>query len=249
MTSPQIEKYFLFSLLILTSVFLSRCANSSDAPGSGTGTGGSLNRFTIIDSFLYVINQSHIECFNIDNGHMEFVAATKVDNDLETLFPFDSLVLAGGNQGMYICARRSDGSLELVSSYEHIRSCDPVVTDGHYAYVTLSSGCWAQNDQLDILDVTDIQNPRLLKSYQMYNPKGLGLDGDLLFICDTGDGLKVYDRSDPVNITLRAHFKDLYPFDVIPYQGLLFVMTENSIHQFNYTDPANIYEISETLLK
>lgn len=249
MTSKTIKKYVLFSSMILLSVFLSGCAKSSDAAGSGTGTGGSLNRFTIIDSFLYVINQSHIECFTIDHGHMEFVAATKVDNDLETLFPFDSLILVGGNSGMYICDRRSDGSLELVSRYEHIQSCDPVVTDGHYAYVTLSSGCWAQNDQLDVLDVTDVQNPHLLKSYQMYNPKGLGLDDDLLFICDTGDGLKVYDRSDPVNIIQIAHFKHLYPFDVIPYQGLLFVMTESSIHQFDYKDPNNIFEISQTLLK
>lgn len=249
MLSKKIKKYLLYSFIILTSLILVRCEQSSDATGSGTGTGGSLNRFTIIDSFLYVINQSHIECYGIEKGHMEFVAATKVDNDLETLFPFDSLVLAGGTQGMYICERRKDGSLELVSRYEHIESCDPVVSDGQYAYVTLSSGCWSQNNQLDILNVSDIQNPHLLRSYQLTNPKGLGLDGDLLFICDTADGLKIYDRSDPVNIELIAHFTHLYPFDVIPYQGLLFVMTESSIHQFDYRDSTNIIELSQTLLK
>ena len=83
----------------------------------------------------------------------------------------------------------------------------------------------------------------------MQNPKGLGLDKELLFICDTSDGLKIYNRSDPVNIELIYHFTHLYPFDVIPYNGLLFVMTDSAIHQFDYNDHSNIYEISTTLIQ
>ena len=78
----------------------------------------------------------------------------------------------------------------------------------------------------------------------MLGPKGLGIDGKLLFICDTPNGLKIFDRLDPLEIELLYHFEHLNPVDVIPFQGLLLVMTESSIHQFSYQDHENIFEIS-----
>jgi hypothetical protein len=236
-------------LMGVLSLSLVGCYESSSDGGPGIGTGGSLNRFTIADSFLYVINLDHIETYLIDQGDMEFKGATRVDNDIETVFPFGNLVLVGGQAGMYICERGTDGVLVVLSSYEHIMSCDPVVTDGQYAYVTLSSGCGNQADQLDIVDVSDVMNPVVVRSYPMYHPKGLGVDGELLFICDTDEGLKVYDRSDPVNIELIRTFDHLVPFDVIPYRGLLFVMTNQNIHQFDYSDKEHIVEVSVTGLK
>lgn len=240
---------YIFILAIGMILGLVQCYESASDVTSGIGVGGSLNRFTIADSFLYVINLDHIESYKIDKGNMSFIAATKIDTDIETVFPFGNTILVGGQMGMYICERLDDGSLELISTYEHIESCDPVVTDGEYAYVTLSSGCSNQANQLDILNVRDIQNPILLKSYSMYHPKGLGVDDKLLFICDTDDGLKVYDRTDPVNIELIRRFEHIVPVDVIPYKGLLFVMTETAIHQFDYSDPYNIFELSATALK
>ena len=237
----------LFLILISSLWRCDQALDSSD--GSGTGIGGSLNRFTIIDSFLFVLNNDQVESYSIDAGKMEFISATRVDEGIETIFPFDSILLIGGQRGMYLCELRETGEIVVLSAYQHVVSCDPVVTDGHFAYVTLSAGCQDQANQLDILDVTDIQNPVLLASYPMTHPRGLGVDGILLFICDTTDGLKIYDRTDPKNIELLFHFTGFEPYDVIPYKGLLFVLTDSDIRQFDYKDPGKVFEISSYQLK
>ena len=237
-------------LLFVLGLSVIQCTQSDlGSNNSGTGVGGSLNRFTIVDSFLYVIDQAYVESYRIRDGKMEFISATFIDENIETIFPYDSILLIGGQMGMHLCERSNTGEINVVSSYEHIESCDPVVTDGHLAFVTLSSGCRNQTNQLDILDVSDIKNPVLLKSYPMSHPKGLGIDGKLLFICDTYAGLKIFDRTDPKDIQLLYHFDQLEPYDVIPYKGLLIVMTESRIHQFDYRDESNVFELSAYQLK
>ena len=52
--------------------------------------------------------------------------------------------------------------------------------------------------QLDVVDLSDLSAPTLVKSYGMDNPYGLGLDDDLLFVCDGTSGLKIYDASNPM---------------------------------------------------
>ena len=233
--------YFIFIFSLPFLLFHCKSSDSSDG-GELIGQGGSLNKFTIIDSFLYVINFEYIESYEIFEGEMNFIDRTHIDANIETLFPFDSLILVGG------CKRTGAGSIELISTYEHIESCDPVVTDGQFAYVTLSSGCNWQNNQLDILDVSNPYQPFQLATYPMEGPKGLGISNNLLFICDTPVGLKIYDRTDPVQIELKYLFDHINPIDVIPYQGLLFVMTSTAIHQFDYSNPNLIEEISSFTL-
>jgi hypothetical protein len=244
-------KYFIGVILILgAAMSMMRCSKSdSVGDGPGTGIGGSLNRFTIIDSFLYVLNNDRVEVYTINDGNMDFHSTTIIDSEIETIFPLDSLLLIGGERGMYICKRVSGGSIQLISSYTHIRSCDPVVTDGKFAFVTLSAGCGNFANQLDILDIQDPFNPVLLKTYQFEGPKGLGIDDDLLFLCDTPVGLMIFDRSNIFDLKLIQQFTHINPVDVIPYNGLLLVMTESSIHQFDYSDPANIIELSSFSLK
>jgi len=244
-------KIIYLILLFFSSLIFIHCAQKEatyDSNSSDTGIGGSLNRFTIIDSFLYVLDQTHVESYLIDGENLEFAGRTEVDENIETIFPFDSLLLIGGQAGMYICKRGINGNIEVISSYEHIMSCDPVITDGEYAYVTLSAGCSSQANQLDILNISDPYNPLILRTYPMDNPKGLALDKSLLFICDYYSGLKVFDRSDPVNIVLLQTIGDINPVDVIAYNSLLFVMTDFGIHQYDYSKQDTIIQLSSILL-
>jgi hypothetical protein len=132
-----------------------------------------------------------------------------------------------------------------ISSYNHIRSCDPVVVEGNYAYVTLRSGnlCGEATSQLDIINVSDMLNPRWEKSYPMQEPYGLGIDGSTLFVCDGIAGLKVYNASDPKNIIKTAWFPDVNAFDVIPYDGLLMMIGTGGLYQYDY-DGNNITLLS-----
>jgi hypothetical protein len=139
---------------------------------------------------------------------------------------------------------------KLLSTFSHITSCDPVVVQDDYAYITLRSGRTCRNNftnQLDVIDIKDKKTPKLLKSYSFTNPAGLGIDNTTLFICDGADGLKIYNAKDIYNITSNpiAHFKDIQATDVIPVDGLLFMVGKDGFYQYDYASVPNIKLLSK----
>lgn len=89
------------------------------------------------------------------------------------------------------------------------------------------------------------------QNVDMNNPFGLGKDGDLLFICDGNAGLKVYDASDPKNISnhLIYTYPDIKAFDVIPIGDLLVLIGDEGLFQYNYSNVQNITLLSSILVK
>jgi len=210
-----------------------------------TGQGGSLNKFAVVGDFLYVLDKTNIKTFKLDNGTMSLVGNTHVSEDIETLHPFNNFLLIGARTGMSIYEIGETGKPVFVSDYSHVQACDPVVTDGEHAFVTLSTGTLCNTvNRLDVLDVSNILHPSFMISYPMFNPKGLGVDGDLLFICDSEEGLKIYDKENVLELQLIKQFDNFNAVDVIPYHGNLLVVTTDALHQFDYSDPNNIFEIS-----
>jgi hypothetical protein len=171
-----------------------------------------------------------------------------VPRSMETLYRMGSKLFIGTTTGMLIYDINIPGKPVQISSYDHITACDPVVVDDKYAYVTLRTGnmCTNGRNLLEVIDISSITNPYLVKSYPMFNPHGLGVDGDLLFICDGDAGLKVYDKSDPLQILNNqlAHYKDFNTFDVIPLNNVLMLIGKDGIYQYDYSDPKNIRQIS-----
>ena len=80
----------------------------------------------------------------------------------------------------------------------------------------------------------------------MTNPQGLGKDGDLLFICYGSAGLKVYDATDPKLISehLIYSYPNIKAYDVIPIGGVLVLIGDDGLYQYNYSDVKNISLIS-----
>ena len=68
----------------------------------------------------------------------------------------------------------------------------------------------------------------------MTGPRGLGVDGNLLFLCD--DGLKVYDISNVYDIDRLYHFSDIDAYDVIPDDDLLIMTGSDGLYQYSYID-------------
>ena len=69
--------------------------------------------------------------------------------------------------------------------------------------------------------------------------------GNILFVCDNDQGLKVFDVSDPLNIDLIKHFDGFTAFDVITLDGLLLVVGPDNVYQFDYNDLENMRLVSE----
>lgn len=217
---------------------------------SGSGTGGSMARFMLNDDNLYLIAHpwmlKTVDIKKADN--MNVVDSINISRNMETLFKLGGKLFIGTTTGMLIYDITNASRPVPISSYDHITACDPVVADDKYAYVTLRTGTRCANGRnlLDVIDISSITNPYLVKSYPLFNPHGLGIDGNLLFICDGNAGLKIYDKSDPLAIITHqlAHYPDFNTFDVIPMNGILMLVGEGGIYQYDYKDVMNIKQIS-----
>lgn len=217
--------------------------------GSGPGVGGSLARFTVSGDHLYMLDGADLQVADIrDENNPVAKGRSMLAWDIETIFPYKNTLFIGSSSGMHIMDISSPENPVKLSTYEHVRSCDPVVVDGKYAYVTLRSGttCQGFTNQLEVLNVENLTAPQLLKTYPMTNPHGLGIDNATLFICDGDDGLKAFDASDvnAIDKNMLAHYKKIRATDVIPYNDNLIMIGEDGIYQYDYANPRDIKLLS-----
>ncbi len=219
----------------------------TSADGSGaTGTGGSMARFTIVESFLYALHESYIQLVRIDDPvNPSLWSRVDVGWGIETIFPYGDQLFIGSNTGMFIYDNTDPENPTLLSSFAHVTSCDPVVAQGDYAYVTLRSGsfCGGGVDRLDILDIADLTDPVMIKTYPMQGPYGLAVDGPTLFVADGVAGLKVYDVSDPADIDLIAFETSNETYDIILIPPLAMVIGPDGLDQYDYSDVATTGEL------
>jgi len=231
-------------------VFLADFNSAAGATGkTNTGTGGSLARFMVYEDFLYAVDNYSLRMFTVSTpSNPSMVKEMYVGWNIETLFPYENKLFLGSTTGMYIYSLADPANPIFISQFRHASSCDPVVVNGDYAYVTLRAGnlCGDINSQLDVIDIKDLQNPVLLKEYPMEEPYGLGIDDNLLFVCDGPAGLKIYNAADPLAIDEHklAQYKDIQAFDVIPLGEVLIMIGTDGLYQYNYSDPGNIRELS-----
>ncbi|RSK32443.1 LVIVD repeat-containing protein [Hymenobacter metallilatus] len=243
----------LLALAGLGLAALSSCSTSSDAsPASAdNGKGGSLARFTVLNNTLYVVDNQNLRTFSLADPTAP-VKGTVValGFGVETIYPRAPYLFLGTQRGMFIFDASTPNQPQQLAYFQHVMSCDPVVVDERYAYVTLRDGrtCGGGPNQLQVVDLTNLRSPRLAQTYPMQHPLGLGVDSTLLFVCDK-DQLKVFDtRQSPV---LPA--PQVFPLtvsDVIPHRGLLLAIGPGGLYQYRYRNgklsPLSTLRISPT---
>jgi hypothetical protein len=222
------------------------------APGNGSvsGVGGSMARFTINADHLYTLDGGDVQAINISNESNPVAASrTNIAWDMETIFPYGNNLFIGSRSGMHILDISSPAVPVKISTYEHVRVCDPVVVQDDLAFVTLRSGseCEGFTNQLEVINIKNLNSPQLLEVYPMTNPHGLGIDGNTLFICDGSEGLKVYDAADISKIDEHqlAHYAKINAFDVIPFDNVLMMIGSDGIFQYDYSNPKDIRFLSK----
>lgn len=217
---------------------------TSTAGSSGpVGLAGSMARFSIVNNYLYTVNTSKLSAYSISTAHDPVRTATQqVGWNIETIYPFGNKLFIGSATGMFIYDISNPSAPVSQGQFTHVRSCDPVIADGNYAYVTLRGGnaCGGINNQLDIVNISNVLSPTLTKTYPMTNPHGLTKDNNLLFICDGKAGLKMYDVSNPLNIVLKKQLPELETYDAIAYNGNLLVVAKDGLYQYGYSVPDNL---------
>jgi hypothetical protein len=222
--------------------------SSSTKSSSPIGAGGSMARFTIMNDRLYTVGYSNLDVFNItEEKNPTHTNKVNVGWNIETIYPFKNKLFIGSTSGMFIYNVNNPDAPVAAGKFEHVASCDPVIADDKYAYVTLRSGtqCQGFTNQLEIVQLNNITDPVLKKTYPMTNPHGLSKDGNLLFICDGADGLKVYDAADVMNLQKINEIKDIDTYDIITMNKVALVVAKDGLYQYNYANPANITLLSK----
>ena len=234
------------SVFVLASGDFSNAGSSVSSDGAGIG--GSMARFTIADERLYTIDDYQIKVFSVENPTNPVLGdSVPVEWGIETIFPFKDKLFIGSRRGMFIYDQTDPDQPRLISEFRHATSCDPVVANDTMAYVTLRSGnaCEGFTDQLDVIDIRDVTRPRLVETYPMDNPHGLGISGTTLFVCEGKYGLKVFDATRSRDITGLAHFKDVHAYDVIPLGEILMMVGDDGLYQYDYSDPTRVRQLSK----
>jgi len=220
--------------------------------GTPSGKGGSMARLTIYGSYMYSVDRTNLQTFDISNpSDPKPWAKVNIGWNIETIYPFKDKLFIGSMTGMFIYDVSTPWNPVLIGQFIHARACDPVVADEEYAYVTLRTGtrCGGAQNQLDVLDIRDLTKPKLLKSYPMQEPAGLGIDGINLFICDGIAGLKIFDRTKPLGLKLLSWTSNLHTYDIIPMGSYALVVGDDGLYQYDYTDPKNIVLLSKIPIK
>lgn len=218
--------------------------------GTAYGVGGSMARFALYEDLLYIVNQTSLMTFKLKSATEATLLNTNYTGwNVETIYIADKHLFLGTQNGLLVQSLEVPERPSPTGSYTHMTSCDPVVIKGDLAFVTLKGGTTCRGgtlNQLDVIRMSDNYSKfNLVKSYPMYGPNGLGIDGDLLFICDGEAGLKIYNAADPLAITDHpiASFPSVHAYDVIPMNNYLFLIGEDGFLLYDYKNIQDIKQI------
>jgi len=227
-------------------------SNSADAGKNGAqqsstaGTGGSMARFGLTGNHLLAVDNNAYYNFNLSDAASPMLETkTSIGSGIETMFLSGNTMFLGTRSGMLIYDVTNLKIPVYVANFWHATGCDPVVVQNNLAYVTIRGGnvCGSNINRLDVIDISNLKSPFLLKSYNMTGPYGLGIDGDVLFVCDGTDGLKVYNAAGSNLISIKT-FTDINAYDVIPLGNSLLMIGKDGFYQYDYTNLTDIKQIS-----
>ncbi len=221
---------------------------ATSSSSSSNGINGSMSRFTLYDNKLYTVSESFMTIFDL-----KALTPTKIGESIpvgwnvETIFSYKDNMFLGTPTGLTIYSVADPVKPVYMSSISHVFGCDPVVVDNDLAYVTIHSGtaCGQNSNELLIIDVKDVKKPKQLASFTMTNPKGLGIDNGMLFLCD--DGLKIFTITKPEEMYLKnlKNIKGMDGYDLIAYNNTLMMIAKDGFYQYDYSDVNNIKFLSK----
>lgn len=217
--------------------------------GSNNGIAGSMSRFAFQNNYLYSVSNSTLSVLSVSNAsNPTVVNNVSLGWNIETIYPFKDKLFIGSQTGMFIYDVSNATQPTYISSFAHARLCDPVIADDTHAYVTLHSSediCVGTQNELNVLDISHLSSPTLLKRINLTKPHGLGKQNNVLLVCDDNSGLRVFNAANKDNPILVNTINLPGAYDVICLNGIALVTAKDGLYQFDYTNINNIRQLSK----
>ncbi len=210
---------------------------ANNTTSNSNGTGGSFARFTIVGNHLMTVDHSTLRTYDISNPNkIQSTHDVNLGWGIETIFPYKDKLFIGSNSGMFIFDNSIPGKPKHMSTFEHARACDPVVVNENTAYVTLRNGnlCQGFINQMDVIDISNLHSPKLIKTYPMIHPHGLSYSDNRVFLSEGVHGFKVLDVTKSNQIKTLHHIKGIHSYDMISLsKDLLFMVGDGGFYIYN----------------
>jgi len=218
------------------------------------GKGGSETRFALNENYLYIARGNAITPVDLTQASNPVVrdpVGYTGYPDFETVYAYQGFLYVGTSDGVLILNNTISPATPYFVSFADrtVKGCDPVVVQNNFMFSTVRTGTVCNQfgqSALFIHDVTDKVKPKIEVNQSIEQPKGLGIDGNLLFICQGKKGMAVYNWDESSRKLSYLYQKiDLYAFDVITGNNTLIVAADNGLYLYDYTDPNNIKRLSK----
>ena len=248
-------KKILFLFLFATA--LGACSKdflSESAPNQGVS--GSVTRFAVHGNYMYVLNQNEVQTYDIaDRANPVLKHRLATDWGLETITFYDNTLFLGSTTALYILDISNPAAPVVQAKSDRLSTvgfsgCDPVAVNGNYAYSTIKvieniCGTFSAESALIVYDITHKSSPKVLGTYPMNIPNGLGYKDNYLFVCDEGsDLLVVYDISNPAVLQLAPVSVPMTdPYDLIVDGQRMIVSTKTEFQIFDVSQLPQIRKI------
>jgi len=99
--------------------------------------------------------------------------------------------------------------------------------------------CGVLEDQLLVLDIGKLTEPKELARYFLDGPYGLTADEKYVFVCDGYSGVRQLNVEDYANIYETGCIDDLDAYDIIKNNNILYISTFNGIFIYEITNETN----------
>jgi len=220
---------------------------------------GSYARLIAVGNYLYAVDQTDLITFDAsDRDDPREMHRQTIGRAVETLFHHSGNLFIGSREGMFTYTIQNDGVPQRRGEFAYsevlpmAEPCDPVVANDNVAYATLYSdrsvsdpcGRTQRIQMLVAMDITDLDDVQLIRTYEVPSPRGLALRGDLLFVCNDASGLTVFDVANPSDIQMLSRLTDMEAWDVIAKDDVLMVVSTTELIQYDYSDPSALVELS-----
>ncbi|MCZ8355859.1 MAG: hypothetical protein O9340_14055 [Cyclobacteriaceae bacterium] len=224
---------FVFVLLFI----LFGCDDSDPQLNQSTGKAGSMARFATTPGYVYTVDNQSLYVYQREpNGSLIKINERRLFTRVETIFYNEEKLFLGSQTAIFIFDVRNGANPVLLSEYNHLLSCDPVVVKDTLAFATFRlSDCRLQGiDVLEVINIKDLNNPVSLGMYALPTPYGLAVDGSTLYVCLGENGLRIFDVSNPRNLFIKSNHVGFHAFDVIVNNNVLIVTGNQGIRQYSY---------------
>ncbi|MEE9374688.1 MAG: hypothetical protein V3V00_16655 [Saprospiraceae bacterium] len=237
------NEYYLYNDIYVDH--LQAVITHSAVPSSFAGSSqsiGSVNRITRTKGHVYAINRSKMAVFS-DHDELALLGEGFYGSQMESIYPNGDHLFIGGSSSIEILNITNPAKPHYSGSFLHPTSCDPVYPIDSVAYVTLRTDdddiCPGDVNALVVLDITDVRIPQNVQEIEMLSPFGISLIGDVLYVGEGENGLKIFDATDRHHLVLLKHDQSLKAYDVISHptrMDLILVAGPHGFGQYSVTN-------------